>query len=98
MKNETYPVIDLFAGPGGLGEGFASYRKTANTPVFGSALSIEHDENAFQTLLLRHFFRNFGENTVPDDYYAYLEGKINREELFALHQQEFQEDLKYLFV
>jgi DNA (cytosine-5)-methyltransferase 1 len=43
------PIIDLFAGPGGLGEGFSR----ARTADFRVAVSIEKDEMAFETLQLR---------------------------------------------
>lgn len=45
----TVPVIDLFAGPGGLGEGFSKSR----TADFRIAVSIEKDGMAFETLQLR---------------------------------------------
>lgn len=47
------PVIDLFAGPGGLGEGFS--RETSSD--FRIAVSIEKDPMAFETLRLRAAFR-----------------------------------------
>ena len=50
-----YPVVDLFAGPGGLGEGFAELRTDDSTPVFRSIASIEEEKFVCQTLLLRHF-------------------------------------------
>ena len=50
------PVIDIFAGPGGLGEGFSSVIKW-NKRVFDVRLSIEMDANAHKTLELRSFFR-----------------------------------------
>ena len=52
------PIIDLFAGPGGLGEGFASLRCRLR-PLFKIGLSIEKDFFAHQTLELRAFFRQF---------------------------------------
>ena len=45
----TVPVIDLFAGPGGWGEGFSRARAAA----FQIAISIEKDGMAFETLQLR---------------------------------------------
>ena len=49
--NNDFSIIDLFAGPGGLGEGF-SKKKT-----FGRSLSIEMDPVACETLKLRKLFR-----------------------------------------
>lgn len=51
------PVIDLFAGPGGLSEGFEMYRNS-NAKAFRCVLSIEKEKFAHQTLLLRAFFRS----------------------------------------
>jgi DNA (cytosine-5)-methyltransferase 1 len=45
----SIPVIDLFAGPGGLGEGFSRCRSSD----FEIAVSIEKDDMAFETLRLR---------------------------------------------
>jgi len=44
------PVIDLFAGPGGLGEGFSSVRDARGGKVFDIRLSVENDPAAHQTL------------------------------------------------
>lgn len=67
----SIPVIDLFAGPGGLGEGFSSvYNRNERT--FNIKLSIEKDENAHSTLELRSFYRQFDKDNVPDEYYAVL--------------------------
>ena len=53
------PVVDLFAGPGGLGEGFASCTREDGSDIFQSVVSIERDNSAHQTLHLRHFLRAF---------------------------------------
>lgn len=81
QNNEPIPVIDLFAGPGGLGEGFASVRDKLGNPCFKILLSIEKDQYAHRTLELRAFFREFDEQ-APEEYYRYLRGEIMRDELF----------------
>jgi DNA (cytosine-5)-methyltransferase 1 len=49
----TVPIIDLFAGPGGLGEGFSREPSVD----FRIAVSIEKDPMAFETLRLRAAYR-----------------------------------------
>ncbi len=90
IDNRVYPVVDLFAGPGGLGEGFASLRQPQerNSYAFRTAISIEKDIHAHKTLQLRHFYRGFHPDLVPDNYYHYLEGRISLEELYLLHPEE----------
>ena len=68
-------VVDLFAGPGGLGEGFSSFHNDAGNPVFKIALSIEKQMDAHKTLLLRSFFRKFPQGKAPEEYYEYLKGE-----------------------
>lgn len=82
------PVIDLFAGPGGLGEGFSSLKPTDEKPIFDIKLSIEKDPFAHQTLELRSFYRQFIGKKVPLEYYEYLRGTISREELFDKFKHE----------
>lgn len=71
MKNIKIPIIDLFAGPGGLGEGFSSLYKK-DSEVFDIRLSIEKDDNAHKTLELRSFYRKFKKGKVPSEYYDVL--------------------------
>ena len=82
QKRAAIPVIDLFAGPGGLSEGFASIEDELGARRFDIKVSIEKDEAAHRTLALRALFRSFGREQVPDAYYEYLRGEISREELF----------------
>ncbi|SHI46812.1 DNA cytosine methyltransferase [Pseudozobellia thermophila] len=74
MEQKKTPIIDLFAGPGGLGEGFMSLKNEEGKSVFDIKLSIEKDINAHKTLTLRSFFRQFKKNNkdVPEDYYNVL--------------------------
>ncbi len=80
------PVIDLFAGPGGLGEGFSSITREDGRRAFKIKLSIEKDEHAHRTLELRAFFREFSVGEAPSDYYDYLARRKTREELFRRHR------------
>ncbi len=85
---ESFPVIDLFAGPGGLGEGFSRYPLGSKSKTFHIALSIEKDRFAHETLTLRAFFRQFPEGKVPNEYYQYLGCRITRDELFRAYPHE----------
>ena len=84
----AYPLVDVFAGPGGLGEGFSSLLREESDTCFQSAVSIEQDEYAHRTLLLRHFLKAFRENELPEDYYRYLKGDITVDELYRLHPEK----------
>lgn len=68
-------VIDIFAGPGGLGEGFSSFKPDAGQHPFELAVSAEMEKSAHSTLRLRAFYRLLvrKEGKVPKDYYDYLE-------------------------
>ena len=77
---KAIPVIDLFAGPGGLGEGFSALKKM--NIKFNVALSIEKDVYAYQTLKLRSFFRHFDGKNIPADYYKFLRNEISLEDLY----------------
>jgi DNA (cytosine-5)-methyltransferase 1 len=74
-------VIDLFAGPGGLGEGFSSLVRRGER-AYRIKLSVEKDLFAHRTLRLRSFFRRFSVNKVPSEYYAALRGTITEKQLF----------------
>jgi len=77
------PVIDLFAGPGGLCEGFSSVFDEAGARRFAVKLSVEMDPIAHRTLLLRAIFRKFLKGNVPSPYYDYIRGKLTREAFLA---------------
>ncbi|SCX93421.1 DNA cytosine methyltransferase [Nitrosospira sp. Nsp13] len=83
MAKTPIPVIDLFAGPGGLGEGFSSLIDDNGDSRFAVRVSIEKDAVAHRTLSLRALFRSFKKNEVPDCYYDYVRGDISWEQLFS---------------
>lgn len=89
QESAKIPVIDLFAGPGGLGEGFSAFAVDA-TPAFDILLSVEKEKDAHSTLLLRSFFRQFPRGKAPDEYYKYLRREISREHLFECHKDQFR--------
>lgn len=68
------PVIDLFAGPGGLGEGFSSLRGPDGTSIFQICMSVEKEKNAHDTLRLRSFVRKImkSDGQLPKCYLRYL--------------------------
>lgn len=82
-RDRVIPVVDLFAGPGGLGEGFSVFRLSDKEPFFDIVLSIEKEEAAHQTLELRTLFRQFAGGSVPEAYYEHLRGEKTRDQLFA---------------
>lgn len=82
----SVPVIDLFAGPGGLGEGFSSLLDASGQPCFKIGLSVEKEASAHRTLKLRSFFRQFPPGKAPDKYYEFLKKKRKPEDLYALEE------------
>lgn len=92
---QPIPIIDLFAGPGGLGEGFMSLSDEKGNSVFDIKLSIEMEKNAHKTLTFRSFYRQFSKrgNPIPDEYYQALKEKNlkRREELIENILNSFPE-------
>jgi DNA (cytosine-5)-methyltransferase 1 len=73
-------VVDLFAGPGGLGEGFSSLKEGSGSAAsypFQIALSVEKEAFARTTLRLRAFYRLLLLNSKQlSGYYDYVAGKV----------------------
>jgi len=67
--SEEFAIIDLFAGPGGLGEGFSRAGRDPASRM-KIRLSVEMDDYAIQTLRLRAFLRSFED--FPREYYEAL--------------------------
>lgn len=91
MRQERFaevPVIDLFAGPGGLGEGFSALRVSDDRQPFKIQLSIEKDATAHETLRLRSFYRQFAPSAVPAKYYDVLREQLSIPSLFEAYPAE----------
>ena len=82
-KEIKVPVIDIFAGPGGLGEGFIQ-------AGFNILLSAEMDSTACATLTLRKFFHCFPKGNAPEAYYRCIRGEISTADLRDEYPQEWQ--------
>lgn len=76
-QTSAVPIIDLFAGPGGLGEGFSSLTSDNGRACFRIGLSIEKEEVAHRTLTLRAVFRQLLGTSAEENYYDYLRGDID---------------------
>lgn len=76
--NDKIGVVDLFAGPGGLGEGFASIGDQTSLP-YKIAISIERETAAHQTLRLRSFLREYHlrHGCLPNEYIDLHAGLIH---------------------
>ncbi|GAA1979943.1 DNA cytosine methyltransferase [Terrabacter lapilli] len=77
---DSIPVIDLFAGPGGLNEGFCSLLRPDGAAVFSTAASIEMDPVACSTLRLRAAVRRLrGSQHALGRYKSFLRGELSWE-------------------
>ncbi len=76
-KDKQYPVVDLFAGSDGLGEGFSSLKGHKQQSFSRLALSIEKTEVAHRTLMLRAVFRRMRGTTDIGHYYRTMRSEIN---------------------
>ncbi|NSZ85235.1 DNA cytosine methyltransferase [Agrobacterium tumefaciens] len=73
----NFGVVDLFAGPGGLGEGFASLSDDGHSP-FEIGISVEKEQSAHRTLTLRAFLREHQSNhgSLPSEFIDFHAGIV----------------------
>jgi DNA (cytosine-5)-methyltransferase 1 len=67
--------IDLFAGCGGLSEGFSNMG-------FNAIAHVEMDISACETLRTRIIYQELKKNSQSDIYYAYLKGNVSKEQFY----------------
>ncbi len=77
----TFGVVDLFAGPGGLGEGFASLDEGGHIP-YQIGISVENETSAHNTLTLRAFLREVRrrEGRLPGKFIEFHAGRTAQPE------------------
>lgn len=78
-KLKSMNAIDLFAGAGGLSEGFVR----AGFDVIGH---VEMDKYAASTIKTRMIYHALKKQGLLDVYYAYVKGEITRDEIIAQYE------------
>ncbi|TIM46787.1 MAG: DNA cytosine methyltransferase [Mesorhizobium sp.] len=85
--SDPIAVVDLFSGPGGLGEGFSACRGLDGRRRYRISLSIEKEESAHRTLRMRAFLHQF--EMFPPEYYAWLNGEVEEPDWKKLFPKEW---------
>jgi DNA (cytosine-5)-methyltransferase 1 len=93
VMGQEYAVVDLFAGPGGLAEGFSAYKTKKGYRPFSIRLSVEKDAAAHATLQLRCFLRQFGSG-FPDEYYDFLNGDGREPDWNTLYPAQWKQAMQ----
>ncbi len=88
VSDTSIRVVDVFAGPGGLSEGFASFEYQGSNP-FDVALAIEKDPFSYRTLLLRNFLRELNSIGCAKSYYEMLLPTNLAQSIFASQEASF---------
>lgn len=88
QKEKTIGIVDLFSGPGGLGEGFSAFETPSGVHPFSIEVSIECEESAHATLRLRSFLRKF-QGAIPPEYYEFLNGVKAEPDWSELYPEEW---------
>ncbi|MCG9681245.1 DNA cytosine methyltransferase [Vibrio sp. Isolate23] len=89
MQSSDVLVIDLFAGPGGLGEGMSAVTNEDGRQPFKIGVSVEKELGAHTTLTTRALYRKLKDK--PDSlesYFQYLRGELTRTQLFEKYPEQ----------
>ena len=76
MKENQFTVIDLFAGAGGLSEGF-------HRAGFEVVACVEKDKYSCQTLRTRHIYWSLKHTGKEKIYQEYIKGDITKEQYYS---------------
>ena len=82
----TLNYIDLFAGAGGLSEGFTR-------EGFNPVAHVEMNPDACRTIETRIAYQYLKANGNEDQYHKYLKGEISREKFLSYVRCEIKESL-----
>ena len=87
----TFGVVDLFAGPGGLGEGFASLVEDGHAP-FRIGISVEKEASAHRTLTLRAFLRAYQalHGGMPEQFIDFHAGHVSEPDWSEVDAEAWQ--------
>ncbi|MFN3626882.1 MAG: DNA cytosine methyltransferase [Parvibaculum sp.] len=87
----TFGIVDLFAGPGGLGEGFASLVEDGHAP-FRIGISVEKEASAHRTLTLRAFLREYRarHGVLPNEFIDFHAGLASEPDWSAVDAEAWQ--------
>ncbi|WP_179956073.1 DNA cytosine methyltransferase [Pannonibacter tanglangensis] len=87
----TFGIVDLFAGPGGLGEGFASLVENGHAP-FRIGISVEKEASAHRTLTLRAFLREYRarHGVLPEEFIDFHAGLVSEPDWSAVDAEGWQ--------
>lgn len=87
----TFGIVDLFAGPGGLGEGFTSLKVHDHSP-FQIGISVEKEVSAHRTLTLRAFLRHFKErhDRLPKQFIDFHAGLIDEPDWSVIDEKAWR--------
>jgi DNA (cytosine-5)-methyltransferase 1 len=87
----SFGIVDLFAGPGGLGEGVASLRADGYSP-FQIGISVEKEASAHRTLRLRAFLREYRRRheCLPAQFLEFHAGRIGEPDWSSVDAQAWR--------
>ena len=88
------PVVDVFAGPGGLNEGFSAVRSRAGNPVFEVIASFEKDPTAVETLRLRAAVRALEQEDFRQVLNGFLRKLTRQSRTYFLRRYWYGESIR----